>query len=597
MSDGAAPAQETRREHPLQDTLARWLGVPTARRAEIVRDMYSRHRSDAVSYWLQLVLATGIATLGLVLSSTGVVIGAMLISPLMSPIVGLGMGLAVGSPLLTLRSMFRVAASIVWVVALAAALTVGLPFHETTTEIAARTSPTVLDLAVAAFCAMAAGFTTARQSADTTSAAAGTAIGISLVPPLCVAGYGLGVSQWNIAGGALLLFTANFCAIIFCSALLFIGLGFNHVVLAEDGASGVGTRLRGIFGARYGVMWRLVLPALLLASVYVPLRAALGEVAWKIRVRDAVTRILAEVAPDDRSFRTALAVESSGVSVRLALIGSPEEAHAVETLLRSRIAAVAGLDPEVDVTAVADERSLQKIAASLVTPPPAAPPPPPPRPSSLREPIEEALVAHWPEVGGALRGWQMGFDAERPVLHVRHQGPSLGGAAEALLADFVGLALGESVAVRTEPVLTGRWTSEALPPREFLGALARGLALGRDASDTHACVERPATSAGAAENDEPSRAAGTELARTADLLLEAFAGPGVEVREGTAWAIELVVGPCPPTPEVAGDTNRGVDVAGAAPPRPPRATEHLSGRRCRRARSRVARPVRRGPAA
>ncbi|WAS95507.1 DUF389 domain-containing protein [Nannocystis punicea] len=563
MSDEPRPAQEARREHPLQDALARWLGVPTAQRAEIVRDMYSRHRADAVSYWLQLVLATGIATLGLVLSSTGVVIGAMLISPLMSPIVGLGMGLAVGSPLLTLRSMFRVAASIVWVVLLAAGLTVGLPFHETTTEIAARTSPTVLDLAVAAFCALAAGFTTARQSADTTSAAAGTAIGISLVPPLCVAGYGLGVSQWNIAGGALLLFTANFCAIIFCSALLFIGLGFNHVVLAEDGASGVGTRLQRFFGARYGVMWRLVLPALLLASVYVPLRAALGEVAWKIRVRDAVTRILAEVAPDDRSFRTALAVESSGVSVRLALIGSPEEAHAVETQLRSRIATAAGLEPEVDVTAVADERSLQKIAASMVTPPPPATPPPAPqpRPSSLRKPIEEALAAHWPEVGGALQGWQLEFGAERPTLRIRHQGPALGAAGEALLADFVGLALGESVAVRTEPVLTGRWSSEGLPPHEFLGALARGLAVGRHASGTRACVERPKTPDGPPGEGEPSRPEGVELARTADLLLDAFAGPGVEVRDGVVWAIDLVAGPCPPLHEPVGGGTGGTEAA------------------------------------
>src|SRR5690606_18153282 len=145
-----------RREHPLQDALARWLGVPVDGRAAIVRDMFTRHRLDAVSYWLQIVLATGIATLGLVLSSTGIVIGAMLISPLMSPIVGLGMGLAVGAPLLTLRSMFRVAASIVLVVGMAALLTITLPFHETTSEIAARTSPTVLDLVVAAFCALAA---------------------------------------------------------------------------------------------------------------------------------------------------------------------------------------------------------------------------------------------------------------------------------------------------------------------------------------------------------------------------------------------------------------------------------------------------------
>lgn len=547
MSDASAAAG---REHPIQDALARRLGVPAGQRAAIVRDMYARHRADTVSYWLQLVLATGIATLGLVLSSTGVVIGAMLISPLMSPIVGLGMGLAVGSPLLTLGSMFRVAASIAWVVLLAAGLTVGLPFHETTPEIAARTSPTVLDLAIAAFCALAAGFTTARQSADTTSAAAGTAIGISLVPPLCVAGYGLGVNQWNIAGGAFLLFTANFCAIIFCSALLFVGLGFNHVVLAEDGASALAARLRRAVGARYGVIWRLVLPTLLLASVYVPLRAALAEVAWKIRVRDAVTRILAEVAPDDRSFRTALVVEPGAVRVRLALIGSPEEAHDVEALLVARIAAVAGSEPEVDVTAVADERSLQRITAAMAAPVTPATPPlaPQPRPSLLRKPIEEALAAHWPAAGGALHGWQVDLGADVTTLHVRHQGPPLGAAAEALLADFLGLALGESIAVRSEPVLVGRWSAGQSPAPEFLGALARGLASAGRPPGLRACVDRPPP----AEPADEERVAEDEVRRTGDLLLGAFASADVEVRDGPGWAVELVVGPCPRRDGVAG---------------------------------------------
>jgi len=562
MSDEPRAAPAASREHPIQDAFARRLGVPTTHRAEIVQDMLSRHRSDAVSYWLQLVLATGIATLGLVLDSTGVVIGAMLISPLMSPIVGLGMGLAVGSPLLTLRSMFRVVASILWVVLLAAALTVGLPFHETTPEIAARTSPTVLDLAVAAFCALAAGFTTARQSADTTSAAAGTAIGISLVPPLCVAGYGLGVSQWTIAGGALLLFTANFCAIIFCSALLFIGLGFNHVALAEDGDAGVGVRLKRVFGARYGVMWRLVLPALLLASVYVPLRAALGEVAWKIRVRDAVTQLLREVAPDDRSVRTSLVVEPSSVRVRLALIGSPEEAHAVESALEERVARIAGIDPEVDVTAVADDRSLQRIAESVAAPrpTPAPLPAPPPRPSALQRLIDEVLAAHWPAVGGAVLGWQLESGSEVATLHVRHRGPPIGAAGEALLADFVGLGLGEAVTVRTEPVLTGRWSADPGLTRAFLGELAQGLAAGRGTPELRACVERPATPDPGASEDESPGAAATELDTAADLLLDAFAGADVEVREGAGWAIEVVAGPCP---QAAGDS---ADASAASPP-------------------------------
>ena len=118
MDETAGRFEADGQEHPSQDALARWLGVPTRQRSAIVQEMFKRHSLDTVSYWLQLVLATGIATLGLVLSSTGIVIGAMPISPLMSPLVGLGMGVAVGAPLLTLRSMFRVAASIVWVVGL-----------------------------------------------------------------------------------------------------------------------------------------------------------------------------------------------------------------------------------------------------------------------------------------------------------------------------------------------------------------------------------------------------------------------------------------------------------------------------------------------
>lgn len=552
-----APRHKTKglAEHPLQDALARVLGVPTEQRGAIVRDMFSRHRSDAVSYWLQLVLATGIATLGLVLSSTGVVIGAMLISPLMSPIVGLGMGLAVGAPLLTLRSMFRVAASIVWVVGLAALLTVGLPFHETTTEIAARTSPTVLDLAIAAFCALAAGFTTARQSADTTSAAAGTAIGISLVPPLCVAGYGLGIGQWSIFGGALLLFTANFCAIIFCSALLFVGLGFNHVPLDEDVEVGLGARLarrlRRVFGARYGVMWRLILPTLLLAGVYVPLRAALGEVAWKIRVRDEVTRIVRELAPEDRSVRTNLAVEPSGVRIQLALIGSPEEAHAVEQELRVRVAAASGATPQVDVTAVPDDDALRRIAASVAAPRPAPPPRPAPTlaPSALRAPIEETLAAHWPAEAGGIQDWRLEFtEAGAPVIRIVYVGDPVGPAAEALLADFLGHALGEVVRVRAEPVPLGRWVADGAPTREFLARLASGLAATRGSRVLRACVTRPTSSEGP-DVAPPGGAA-------ADVFLEAFAGPQVEVHSGAAWSLELVIGDCPPA---VGGTEQGVD--------------------------------------
>jgi uncharacterized hydrophobic protein (TIGR00271 family) len=130
------------------------LGCPPARRAELVASLIHRGIEETTGYWLQLIIAAGIATLGLVLGSTAVIIGAMLVAPLMGPIIALGMGLAVGSPVLVWRSTMRVAVSVLLVVAIATGLSLLLPFHELTAEIAARTTPTAIDLATAMFCAI-----------------------------------------------------------------------------------------------------------------------------------------------------------------------------------------------------------------------------------------------------------------------------------------------------------------------------------------------------------------------------------------------------------------------------------------------------------
>src|SRR5688572_13990747 len=154
--------------------------------------MLERNANEATSYWLQLVVSIGIATLGLVLGSAAVIIAAMLVAPLMGPIIALAMGLATGTPFLVLRSLGRILLSVIVAVGGAALITVLLPFHELNGEIAARTYPTVLDLLTAGFCALAGVYASLRPGSDTAATAAGTSIGISLVPPLCASGFGLG---------------------------------------------------------------------------------------------------------------------------------------------------------------------------------------------------------------------------------------------------------------------------------------------------------------------------------------------------------------------------------------------------------------------
>ncbi len=223
----------------VQDKLSILLGCTPEERPQVVADMLRRNPSESAGYWLQLIVSAGMATLGLVLGSTAVIIGAMLIAPLMGPIVGFGMGLAVGSPFLVLRSGGRVLLSAFIVVLSSSLLTRMLPFHEINAEISNRTTPTVLDLLIAAFCALAGVYATMRRSADIATTAAGTSIGISLVPPLCASGFGLGILSWSIAGGAALLFLTNFVAIVAVGTIAFALSGFHreNVHAVHDGGN------------------------------------------------------------------------------------------------------------------------------------------------------------------------------------------------------------------------------------------------------------------------------------------------------------------------------------------------------------------------
>jgi uncharacterized hydrophobic protein (TIGR00271 family) len=261
-----------------QDRLAALLGCTPEQRVDVVRDMLQRDPREATAYWLQLVVSVGIATLGLVLGSTAVVIGAMLIAPMMGPIVAMGMGLATGSPFLVLRSAGRVALSVGLAIFGAAAIVLLLPFNELNAEIAARTTPTVLDLITAGFCALAAVYAVMRRGSDTASTAAGTAIGISLVPPLGASGYGVGVLNGSIAAGAALLFLTNFVAIVLVGTVAFVMAGFNQVDVrtleaeafaADDSpmARGLSQRLSQVFASRQGPWLRFLMPVLLLAQI------------------------------------------------------------------------------------------------------------------------------------------------------------------------------------------------------------------------------------------------------------------------------------------------------------------------------------------
>ncbi len=175
-------------------------------------------------YAFMIVMSCGIAMLGLLQDSAAVIIGAMLISPLMGPIIQLGMGLAT----FELRSIREALLSLLAGVALTLAtamLIVWLsPLKEATGEILARTRPTFFDLLVAVFSGLAGAYATVTRKGETI---VGVAIATALMPPLAVTGYGLAVMNLDIAGGAAFLFMTNLLAIALSVTIVARWYGFG----------------------------------------------------------------------------------------------------------------------------------------------------------------------------------------------------------------------------------------------------------------------------------------------------------------------------------------------------------------------------------
>lgn len=223
-----ARAQRRRR---VRDRLAESLGVSEEKKEEIYLQISRSASLRDVSYWLQVLFSAGIATLGLVLNSPAVIIGAMLISPLMGPILASGLALAAGDLVLGARAAANLALSCVVAVSFAVLLVAVLPFREVTAEIAARTQPNTLDLVIALFSGAVGSVATCKEVKGVVTSIPGVAIAVALMPPLCVVGYGAGLAlSVNVADGARiaqgggLLFLTNLVAIIFTAMVVFVAL-------------------------------------------------------------------------------------------------------------------------------------------------------------------------------------------------------------------------------------------------------------------------------------------------------------------------------------------------------------------------------------
>lgn len=349
----------------MRTALARLLGVNEGRKPEIYLGLAQSASLRELNYWLQLVLSCGIATLGLVLNSPAVVIGAMLVSPMIGPIMATGLSLVLGDVYLGLKSLTNILLSALTAVGISALLVALLPFTAVTEEIAARTQPTALDMTVALLCGLAGAVASCLSRTAVGTAAPGVAIAVALMPPLCVVGFGVGTGfDWPIVKGSGLLFLANLVAIIVTSSLVFfivrmdteevkecafrwqeseekLDQRFAHVVQRVP----LYRRVRRV-GSLPG---RLAIILFFLIVIFIPLKQALSRVTREVTIRQEVNkRVKAFAQPGRSTIETTDTMISEGkilVSLRI----STAELYGHADRERFEREAAAALDAPVEL--------------------------------------------------------------------------------------------------------------------------------------------------------------------------------------------------------------------------------------------------------
>lgn len=279
-------------------------------------------------YLFMTAMSGAIAVLGLLLSSPAVVIGAMLLSPLMDPIMGLGFALAIGDYQWLKQSARSLAWGTVIAVTLTSAVVFLSPIQTITPEIAARTQPNLFDLFVALFSAMAGAYAMIRGRDGTI---VGVAIATALMPPLATVGFGLATWNWTVFSGALLLYVTNLITI----ALTAWGMARLY---------GFRTSLT----QRQSVYQNLAVVGVFI-TLAVPLAFSLQQIAWQANAQ-RIVRTEIEEEFDAQSQIDGLSIEFGTMPVGVsATVWTPRPRPEAEVDIERALAARLGEDVELSL--------------------------------------------------------------------------------------------------------------------------------------------------------------------------------------------------------------------------------------------------------
>ena len=289
-----------------------------------------RSRSSS-RFWVLLVLASIIATAGVVADSTATVIGAMIVAPLMTPILGVAVGLVLADHKPLVRSMLLVILGALAVIAIAYAIGAiehSADAYATNSQVSARISPRLIDLVAALATGLVGAFALVRS--DISDTLPGGAIAISLVPPLAGVGLLLGGARYTDALQALLLFGTNVAAIIATGTVVLL------LYRVRDAADVAGYPIGALTGrslATVGVM---------LVVVVVPLAIGSANVARDQHMA-ATARPIAEQWAAKAGWQATF-VEASNNTVQVTALGPPPDADPTSLRVELNKAGLASAD-------------------------------------------------------------------------------------------------------------------------------------------------------------------------------------------------------------------------------------------------------------
>ncbi len=261
-----------------------------------------------------LILAILIASVGLDVNSTAVIIGAMLISPLMGPIMGIGYGIGVYDfPLIRKSALSLAVATIIAFLASAIYFLLS-PLSEAHSELLARTSPTIWDVLIAFFGGLAGIIAATRKIK--TNVIPGVAIATALMPPLCTAGYGLANGQWHFFFGAFYLYIINSVFIAIAAVIIISAMKLPH---------------RNYVDAKTESRVKVYLFGLVLITVVPSMYLAYNLVKEEVFTQRAKSFVIEEFKFDE-TYYTNLEINPKSKTIELSLIGKPIPKNTLEAI-------------------------------------------------------------------------------------------------------------------------------------------------------------------------------------------------------------------------------------------------------------------------